>query len=152
MLLSNGQFGIKRFKTFYDPMINYKHCNNISVDAIKGPENFSTKEYTCIVFSSPQLKVQVIFPDRLLYVVRLSVCHLSVAFHDHIFMFFRTTGPISIKLGTKHPWVKGIQIICSNVGSYYFRKGDNSNFQPICLENLSFAQLLWASCLVFLLF
>ena len=27
--------------------------------------------------------------------------------------FFRTIGPISTKLGTKHPWVKGIKV-CSN--------------------------------------
>ena len=30
--------------------------------------------------------------------------------------FYRTTGPISHKLSTKHPWVKGIQV-CSNKGS-----------------------------------
>ena len=30
--------------------------------------------------------------------------------------FFSTTGPISIKLGTKHPWVKGIQVY-SNEGT-----------------------------------
>ena len=29
--------------------------------------------------------------------------------------FSRTTEPISTKLGTKHPWVKGIQV-CSNEG------------------------------------
>ena len=34
--------------------------------------------------------------------------------HWRNFKFFsRTTGPISTKIGTKHPWVKGIQV-CSN--------------------------------------
>ena len=28
---------------------------------------------------------------------------------SHFIFFFRTTEPISTKLGTKHPWVKGIQ-------------------------------------------
>ena len=36
---------------------------------------------------------------------RLSVCLYTF----HIFIFFsRTTGPISTKLGTKYPWLKGI--------------------------------------------
>ena len=35
---------------------------------------------------------------------------LSLIFHIFIF-FSRTTGPFSAKLGTKHPWVKGIQFI-----------------------------------------
>ena len=34
------------------------------------------------------------------------------------------TGPISTKLGTKHSWVKGIQV-CSNEGSCLFPSGDN---------------------------
>ena len=28
--------------------------------------------------------------------------------------FSITTGPVSNGLGTKHPWVKGIQVFCSN--------------------------------------
>ena len=36
----------------------------------------------------------------------------------------KTTGLISIKLGTKHPWVKGIQIN-SNEGPFPFSRGDN---------------------------
>ena len=44
----------------------------------------------------------------------------------HIFNFFsRTSGPIWTKLGTKHLWVKGIQI-CSNEGPCPFPRGDNS--------------------------
>lgn len=35
------------------------------------------------------------------------------------------TGPISIKRGTTHPWVKGIQV-CSNVTPFIFPRGDNS--------------------------
>ena len=38
--------------------------------------------------------------------------------------FFRTTVSISTKLGTKHPWVMGIQV-CSNEGLRPFLKGDN---------------------------
>ena len=36
----------------------------------------------------------------------------------------RTTGPISTKLGTKHPWVMGIQV-CSNEGPSPFPRVDN---------------------------
>ena len=39
-------------------------------------------------------------------------------------IFSRTTGPISAKLGTKHPWVKGIQV-CSNERLFFFRMGVN---------------------------
>jgi hypothetical protein len=38
--------------------------------------------------------------------------------------FFRTSKPISVKLGTNHPWVKGI-LNCSNKGPDPFQKGDN---------------------------
>ena len=38
--------------------------------------------------------------------------------------FSRTTEPISTKLGTKHPWVKWIQV-CSNDGPSPFPRGDN---------------------------
>jgi hypothetical protein len=57
------------------------------------------------IFSSPELKAQVSFPDHPLFGVCLSVCP-SVSFY--IFGFFsRTTGPILTKLGTNHPWVEG---------------------------------------------
>ena len=39
--------------------------------------------------------------------------------------FIRTTGPISTKLGTKHPWVMGNHV-CSNEGPCPFPRGDNS--------------------------
>jgi hypothetical protein len=75
------------------------------------------------VFSSPELKAQVSFSDRPSSVVRLSV-RLSVNFH--IFDFFsRTTGPISTKLATNHPWGEGIQF-CSNEGQRLSARGDNS--------------------------
>ena len=58
---------------------------------------------------------------------RRHVCpsvRLSVNFH--IFDFFsRTTGPILTKLGTNHPWGKGIQV-CSNEGQRPSPRGDNS--------------------------
>ena len=38
--------------------------------------------------------------------------------------FSRTTGPISTKLSTMHPWVMGIQVY-SNEGSHPFPKEDN---------------------------
>ena len=47
---------------------------------------------------------------------------IVVVVNFHIFIFFsRTTGSISTKLGTKHPWVKGIQI--------YFNEGSRSFFK-----------------------
>jgi hypothetical protein len=38
--------------------------------------------------------------------------------------FSRTIGHNSIKLGTNHPWVKGIQV-CSNKGPGPLQRGDN---------------------------
>ena len=49
--------------------------------------------------------------------------------------FSRTTEPISTKLGTKHPWVKGIQV-CSNEGSRHFPRGDNYEIVKIHWRNL----------------
>jgi hypothetical protein len=40
-------------------------------------------------------------------------------------VFFRTTGTISTRLGTNHPWVEGIYV-CSNEGEYSSPRGDNS--------------------------
>ena len=95
------------------------------------------------VFSSPELKAQVSFSVHLCPSVRLSVC-LSVRLQNfHIFIFFsRTTGPISTKLGTKHPRVKGIQV-CSNEGPHPFPRGDNytnsentlKKFKNLLLQN-----------------
>ena len=51
------------------------------------------------IFSSPESKAQVSF----------TVVVIVVNFHSFIF-FSRTTWSISTKLGTKHHWVKGIQV------------------------------------------
>ena len=45
-------------------------------------------------------------------------------------IFSRTTGPISTKFGTKHPWVKGIQIY-SNEGPRPFQRADNYEIAKI---------------------
>ena len=42
----------------------------------------------------------------------------------------RTNGPISTKLGTKHPWVKGSQV-CSNKGPLPFPRGENNEILKI---------------------
>jgi hypothetical protein len=45
---------------------------------------------------------------------------------SHLKIFFsRTTGPILTRLGTYHPWVKGIQV-CSKEGDSPSPRGDNS--------------------------
>jgi hypothetical protein len=78
-----------------------------------------------MVFSSPELKAKVSFSDHLLSGVSLSV-RLSVCKHFYIFDFFsRTTGPILTRVGTNHPWVKGIQV-CSKEGDSPSPRGDNS--------------------------
>ena len=45
-------------------------------------------------------------------------------------VFSRTTGLISTKFSTKHPWVKGIQV-CSNEGPHPFPRGDNCEIVKI---------------------
>jgi hypothetical protein len=75
------------------------------------------------IISSPELKAQVSYSDRLSSVVCLSVC-LSVNFY--IFNFFsRTVGPILTKLGTNHPWGEGMHV-CANEGDCPSPRGDNS--------------------------
>ena len=44
--------------------------------------------------------------------------------------FSKTTEPISTKLGTMHPWVKGIQF-CSNEGPRTFPRGDNFKWKHV---------------------
>jgi hypothetical protein len=85
----------------------------------------NSSDFLLSFFSSPELKAQVSYSDRLLSVVRLSVC-LSVCVNFYIFDFFsRTTGPLLTRLGTNHPWVEGIQV-CSNEGDSPSPRGDNS--------------------------
>ena len=53
---------------------------------------------------------------------------LSVRLYINISIIFSSiTGPITVttKLGTKHPWAKGIQV-CSNEGPRPFPRGDNN--------------------------
>jgi hypothetical protein len=69
-------------------------------------------------FSSTELKAQVSFSDHLLSVV----CLLNTCIFD---FFFRTAGPILTRLGTKQPWVKGIQN-CTNEGQFLSPRGYNS--------------------------
>jgi hypothetical protein len=71
---------------------------------------------------------QVRYSDHLLSVVRLSV-------NFYIFDFFsRTTGPILIRLGTDHPWVKGFQV-SSNEGDRPSPRGDISKKEKMhCVE------------------
>ena len=45
-------------------------------------------------------------------------------------MFSKTTGLISTKPGTKHPWVKGTQVY-SNEGPRLFPRGDNYEIDEI---------------------
>ena len=49
-------------------------------------------------------------------------------------LFSRTTDPISTNFGTKHPWVKGIQV-CSNEGPHPLSRGDNSEIAEIHKRN-----------------
>jgi hypothetical protein len=51
--------------------------------------------------------------------VKMGWCHLKI-------FLSRTTEPILIRLGTNHPWGKGIQFFFSNEGDCSSPKGDNS--------------------------
>jgi hypothetical protein len=52
-----------------------------------------------MLFSSPDMKAQVSYSDRL-----LSVWHLASLLDSNIFdFFFRTAEPIVTKVGTNHP-------------------------------------------------
>ena len=65
------------------------------------------KLYIFLFFSSPELLWSP-------FVRSLSVCMYVRMKNFLMFDFFsKTTGPISTKLSTKHPWVKGIPV-CSN--------------------------------------
>jgi hypothetical protein len=50
--------------------------------------------------------------------------HIYICLYGKKIFFSRTSGPISIKLGTNHRWVKGI-LNCSNKGSGSLQRGDN---------------------------
>ena len=75
---------------------------------------------TCAYLS--EIKKQLCFAKHLLFIVYLSVCLSkcpSKSFQNYL---SRTTGPISSKLHTEHPWVKGIKFL-SNEGPCPFSKG-----------------------------
>ena len=74
-----------------------------------------------VFFGSPELKTQMSFSDYLLCVVRLSVRPSVYKLFTSSSSSQKTTGPISDKLGTQHPWAKGIQV-CSNEGPFKISK------------------------------
>ena len=55
-------------------------------------------------------------------------------------IFSRTTCPISAKLDTKHPWVKGSQV-CSNEGPCPFPRRANNEIAKIHLPSLPNSQI-----------
>ena len=75
-------------------------------------------------FSSTELKSHVSFSNL----------NLSVDFSH--FFFSRTTGPILTKLGTNHPWVKGIRV-CPNEGPRPFWTGDNNKKVKMYWQDLT---------------
>ena len=89
-------------------------------------------EFYWYLFSSPVPKAQVSLFYHNLSVVRRCCrrCRRDSNFFTYsIFIVFsRTTGLISTKLGTKHPWVKGIQV-CSTEGPRPFPRKDNYKIQ-----------------------
>jgi hypothetical protein len=70
-----------------------------------------------LVFSSPELKAQVSYSDRLFSVIRLSVrlsgcLSVCLSVNFYIFDFFsRTAGPILTKLGPNHPWGREFKFV-----------------------------------------
>ena len=59
----------------------------------------------------------------------------------HVFIFSRTTGPILTKLGTRHPWVKGIQV-CTNERPRPFPIGDNNKIVRVYWQHL---KIFWTT-------
>ena len=75
---------------------------------------------------SIQFKYTFFNQEYFFLIICLSVCQSVCLKIFHIFDFFsRTTLLISTKLGTKYPWMKGIQV-CSNEGPHPFPRGDNT--------------------------
>jgi hypothetical protein len=83
---------------------------NIIITIFKSRNDFLSRNDVLFgqygISSSPELKSQVSYSDRM-----LSVVHLSVNFY--IFDFSTTTWPILTRLGTNHPQGEVIQV-CSN--------------------------------------
>ena len=76
-----------------------------------------------------ELKTEEIFPGCL-----LSIVLLSVNFSNFI-VFSITTRPISTRLATQHPLVKGIQV-CSNERSHPIPRGDNNQIIKLHWQHL----------------
>ena len=58
-------------------------------------------------------------------------CEIAKIHWRNLKIFFsRTAGPILTKFGTKHPWVKGIQVF-SNEESFNFHKVNNGTFSSL---------------------
>ena len=87
----------------------------------------SVKQLSCHhLFYSPNRSSSELFWSQFVCCPSSSLSSLSSLYllkTFHIFIFFsRTTGPISTKIGTKHPWGLGIQV-CSDEGATPFSKG-----------------------------
>ena len=103
----------------------------------------------CFYISSPEPKAQVSFSDQNLSVVRRGCCRSRCCCSCKLFTFSSSSPelmiePISTKHGTKHPWVKGIQI-CSIDGPCPFPWGDNYEIVKIHWWNLKilFSRTTW---------
>ena len=81
-----------------------------------------------IVYMGITLSVQL-FPSNCRSVC-LSVCLYVDFSHFSTSSSESCSEPISTKLGTKHPWVKGIQV-SSNEGPRLFPRGDNYKIAEI---------------------
>ena len=68
---------------------------------------------------------------------RRRCCRCGRKLFTFSFFFFRTNMPISTKLGTKYPWVKGIQD-CSNEWLRSFSEGDNYEIAKIHWQYLNY--------------
>ena len=107
----------RKSKVIYDDVIYdlYMHFDfsEIILNSTKNPMvNLNSFKLTWAV-SSSELFLIAFRPSSVCLSVCLSVCP---SVNGSIFDFYsRTSEPISTKLGTKHPLVKGIQV-CSNEG------------------------------------
>ena len=72
--------------------------------------------------------------------------HSTVHWQNLKIFFSKTTRPISTKLSTIHPWVKGIQV-SSNEGHRHFLRGDYYEIAKIHRQNLNifFSKHHWAN-------
>ena len=87
--------------------------------------------YTFITSLEP--KVQVTFSNHNEFVSRHRWCCLC----SKLFTLSSSSSEsISTKLGTKHPWVKGIQV-CLNKGSIHFPRGENNKIREIHRRNFN---------------